>query len=73
MAFLDLEKAYDKVDRRLLFTIMRKWIDEETTKMVSSLLGPIRILTSGDPTDYIAYLTRGVPQGSPSSPVLFNI
>lgn len=69
----DLAKAYDKVDRRLLLDVMREVIDDENTKMVRALLGPVRIHTRGDPTNYTASLKSGVPQGAPSWPVLFNI
>lgn len=42
-AVLDLEKAYDRVDRRLLLGIMKEWIDDETIKMTRTLLGPLMI------------------------------
>lgn len=72
-AVLDLEKAYDKVDRALLLEIMKELVDENITKMVRTLLGPLLIRARSDPTNYTAQLIRGVPQGAPSSPVLFNI
>lgn len=38
-----------------------------------SNVGPIYAKTKGDPTDFRAMPTRGVPQGAPSSPIYFNM
>lgn len=72
-AVLDLEKAYDKVDRHTLLKASEKWLDAGTCNMVRAMLGPLRVRTKGEPTNYEATLTRGVLQGAPSSPVIFNM
>lgn len=41
--------------------------------MLRSMMGPIRAKNKGDPTDYRVVMTRGVPQGAPSSPIYFNV
>lgn len=41
--------------------------------MVHALLGPVYICTKIYSTHYASKMTRGVPQGGPSSPVLFNM
>lgn len=41
--------------------------------MVRCLLGPLKIRVKGDRTNTQVQITRGVPQGSPFSPLLFNI
>lgn len=41
--------------------------------MVRAILGPLRLPTKGDPEHYVAIPTRGVPQGAPSFPLMFNM
>lgn len=43
VAVLDLEKAYDKVDRHLLLNVVAKWPDMDKKAMVRALLGPVYI------------------------------
>lgn len=73
MAVLGLEKAYDRVDRRKLLYISAKWLPTQLLNMVRGLLRPLMIQSKGDPTNLEVQITRGVPQGAPSSPVLFNM
>lgn len=70
---LDLEKAYDCVDRRKLLHIATKWLPTQILNMVRCLLRPLTVRSKGDPTNLTIVMTRGVPQGAPSSPVLFNM
>lgn len=72
-AVLDLEKAYDNVDRHLFLEIVEWQLDAETTAMVRALLKSFDIRAKNDPTEYVAKVTRGVLQGAPSSPVLINM
>lgn len=73
MAVPDLEKAYDRVDRRTMFHIAAKWISAGLLNMVRCLLGPLTVRAKGDPTNTTVQITRGVHQGAPSSPVLVNM
>lgn len=45
----------------------------ETVSTVLALRGPLYIRARNAPTYYVAKMTRGVPQGPPSSPGLSNI
>lgn len=69
MAVLDLEKAYDRVDRRKLLQVAGKWLPSDLLNMVRCLLGPLTIHSKGDRTNLHVTMTRGVPQGAPSSPI----
>lgn len=61
------------MDRHELLGLMKEWIEGYLHAMIRAMLTPMRVRTKGDPTDYTAILTRGVPKGAPSSPVLFNM
>lgn len=63
-AVLDLEKAYDKVDRHTLLEVAKEWLEGDLWKVVSSMLGPMRLTTKGDPTNFAARMTKGT-QGPP--------
>lgn len=41
--------------------------------MMRATMGPMTVKIKNDPTGYEATLSRGLPQGAPSSPVYFNI
>lgn len=41
-AVFDLDKAYDKVERRLILQVVTKWLHARTTSIVSALLGPMQ-------------------------------
>lgn len=73
VAVRDLEKAYYKGDRKLLLKLKEKWRGANSVAMVRALLGPIFIRANNDPTDFVAKMTRRLPQGAPSSPLLFNM
>lgn len=68
-AVLDLEKAYNRVNRETLIELMKELIQEEVRGMARAMLGPMQIPTTGDPKKSRDLLTRGLPQGAPSSPV----
>lgn len=71
-AFLDLEKAYDKINREALVEVAKQWLHTDELNMVRAMLSPLRVQIKSDPTNCTATVTRSVPQGDPSSPVLFN-
>lgn len=66
---LNLEKAYDKVDRKQLLQSLAEWIENEVLHMVRVTFGVFVVRTRGDQTSYVAKLTRSVAQDTPSSPV----
>lgn len=73
MAVLYLEKAHDRVNQRKLLHLTSKWLTPIVLNILRSLLGQLYIWCKGDPTKLIVQRTSGVPQGAPSSPVLFNM
>lgn len=70
---LDLDISYDKVDRKNLIREMKEWLETHLKETVCAMITLTRVRTKGDPTDAIAILRRGVPQGAPTSPVLCNM
>lgn len=59
-AVLDLEKAFDKVDRREILNLMREWAEERTVEMIRAMLGRMRIRVKTDANSYVARTTLGV-------------
>ncbi len=72
--FLDLEKAFDRVDRRRLIHILLQKAEKKQERLIVNLLAevlkPNRIhLGENAVTD----VRHGVPQGGVLSPALFNV
>ena len=75
MAFIDLQKAYDSVDRKIL------WRKLEAMGIKGKFLASIKALYEGDfvttevngVTTSPVYLRRGVRQGCSLSPMLFAL
>ncbi|GJW28722.1 reverse transcriptase domain, reverse transcriptase zinc-binding domain protein [Tanacetum coccineum] len=70
---VDFEKAYDSLNWRFLFDIMKKMgFEDRWCKWVGSCLrsATVSILVNGSPTEEFR-LERGVRQGDPLSPFLF--
>ena len=75
MAFIDFEKAFDSISRKLLWPILFKnGIKGRLYKCVRSMYENVkaRIRCGAKFTDYIN-CTRGVKQGDVCSPVLFSL
>lgn len=73
VAVLDLNSTYDRVPRALLMKKVNWRLTDNTANMISTILLPMSIKTGGDATKPIGWISRGVPQGSPVSPCLFNL
>lgn len=71
LLFIDFSNAYNKVDRKLLYNILRKRnvLEEDEIKYLEALHERILIQCG----EYQLYTQNGVHQGSPISPLLFNI
>lgn len=71
LLFLDLEKAFDTVNReKLIRKLVNKNIDANLVSLIAHLLSNTKLKVNADEPDIIANI--GVPQGSPLSPLLFN-
>lgn len=73
IAELDLRGAYPSVPRDKLLDVLAKRIPDALVKIVHTILLHDTIVTLGDPSKMEQQLARGVPEGSPLSPTLFNI
>lgn len=72
--FIDLEKAFDKVDWRLLFTTLKeKGIDWRDRRMIFKLYATQTTLIDINGITKEAKINQGVRQGCPLSPYLFNL
>lgn len=72
-AVLDLKSAYDSVPRDKLIATVKSRTNPTILAAVQSMLQPVRIKTQGTTTQKTGIIARGVCQGSPLSPMLFNI
>jgi reverse transcriptase-like protein len=75
MCFVDLRKAYDSVNRELLWTVMKEYgVSEKIVKILQSLYDNTRaqVRVKGELSEYLS-LKTGVKQGCVLSPLLFNI
>lgn len=70
---LDLTKAYDKVNRRILLEDCDKVLSKGTLAMFSACLQVLRVSSKGDVLGETAEIRLGLPQGTPLSPVLLII
>ena len=75
MAFIDLEKAYDRVDRKALWKVLELYgVGEKLRKAVESMYegGRACVRICGEETDWFK-VERGLRQGCVMSPWLFNL
>lgn len=73
-AFIDYEKAFDRVDRSILWKILEnKGIPSHLIRVIQSLYlnNTIQLKTSRN--NKMAEINQGVRQGCPLSPTLFNL
>lgn len=72
-AILDLRQAYPSMPRERLTALVHQRLSRNVARMINGALQPLRIVTRGDKSATEGTVTKGVPQGSPLSPTLFNI
>ena len=73
IAVLDLKSAYTEVPRDKLIEVISPRLTSNTTNMITLCLQPLLIQTKGDHSKKQGLQTRGVTQGSPLSPTLYNL
>ena len=75
IAFVDMEKAYDRVNRKKLFEVMRGYgISEYLVRIIERVYeeNRVKFVLEDVETDWCTS-NSGVRQGCPLSPLLFNI
>ncbi len=75
LGFLDLEKAYDRVNRAKLFEVLREYgFGEGVVKVIENIYSgsEVKFAWNGVETGWLE-TKSGVRQGCPLSPLLFNI
>lgn len=77
VAFIDLEKAFDRINRRRLWGVLREQIyrvPEELVRAIESLYeDPISMVRDGSEGERWFGVRTGVRQGSILSPILFTL
>lgn len=75
VAFLDISKAFDKIGHQHISkTLQSKGVFENLHGLIMQLLTSNSVeISIGNQTSQPIRIKRGVPQGAPLSPMLFNI
>jgi hypothetical protein len=74
VTFIDLEKAFDKVNWKLLFKRMKKvGLDWKDRRLILALYRSQNAIIEINGNKEVAAIKRGVRQGCPLSPYLFNM
>jgi Reverse transcriptase (RNA-dependent DNA polymerase) len=72
-ALLDLRQAYDSVPRRALIALLEARFGTTVASMAGILSSPTTIMTAGDTSGTSGIIGRGVTQGDPKAPTMFNV
>ena len=73
LLFVDLEKAFDKVDRHQLLKVLQDRCKDDRDKHLVDLIRSLLSNTKALFGDILVETNTGVPQGGVLSPLLFNI
>ena len=75
MCFIDLQKAYDSVDRELLWVVLARFGVPEMITVIRQFHEGIRARVRTDDGDHSEWfdVTQGLREGCVLSPFLFNI
>ena len=76
MCFIDLQKAYDSVDRELLWVVLARFgVPEKMLTVIRPFHEGIRARVRTDDGEHSEWfdVTQGLRQGCVLSPLLFNI
>ena len=76
MCFIDLQKAYDSVDRELLWEVLTRFgVPAKILKVIRQFHDGMRARVRTDDGEYSEWfdVTQGLRQGCVLSPLLFNM
>ena len=70
---IDLQKAYDSVDREILWKLLDKRCKDDSERTIVKLLMKLHSESTIQVGEHQINAEMGLPQGSVLSPVLFNV
>ncbi len=73
LLFVDLEKAFDKVDRHKLLHVLQERCKNDQDRHLVDLVRGLLSNTKALFGEHLVETTTGVPQGGVLSPLLFNL